>query len=364
VAQLRLSTPEDTLMTISAIHVEHTVSELKQGKDEASHGAVEAAAAANRATELIKEQLNLVEQTMLRLPDIDPPALRQAVETIVSSGGKRIRPTIALLVAALFSNRTRRAIDLASAVEMLHTATLVHDDLIDGSLMRRGTSTLNALWTPAATVLTGDYLFAMAAGFAARTESVRTMNIFSDTLGVIVAGELRQQFTELAKRGTRDDYYARIYAKTASMFVLATTAAGVISGASEEQIAALETFGHHFGLAFQIIDDILDFTGEQANVGKPVGNDLRNGLITLPTICFLDGHPDDGEIQFAMRGECDPEAYDRLITRIRESDAISCALNEAASLIDTARQALLMFPDTEYRSALIDLANYIIERDK
>jgi geranylgeranyl pyrophosphate synthase len=363
-AQLHLITLKDTVMTTSAMTVEHTVSKVRQSKTQTSRGADGAAAAANQAIDLVKEQLDQVEATMLHLPDIEPLALRKAVEDIVSSGGKRIRPTIALLIAALFNNHTRRAIDLASAVEMLHTATLVHDDLIDGSLMRRGTSTLNAMWTPAATVLTGDYLFAIAAGLAARTESVRTMNIFSETLGMIVAGELRQQFTDWTKRGTREDYYARIYAKTASMFILATTAAGVISDANEDQIAALATYGRNFGLAFQIVDDILDFTGEQANVGKPVGSDLRNGLITLPTICYSESHPDDTEIDCALRGECDSQTYDTLIMRIRTSDAIAFALDEAAGLVHTAKQTLLSFPDTEYRSALMEIANYTIERDK
>ena len=152
--------------------------------------------AAQRALELVKPQLEQVEQTLLNLPNIQPPDLHNAVQAIVRSGGKRLRPTVALLIAAMFDKLNRRAVDLASAIEMLHTATLVHDDLIDGSLMRRGTSTLNAAWTPAATVLTGDYLFAFAAGLAARTDNARVIRVFAETLGIIVAGELRQQFTD------------------------------------------------------------------------------------------------------------------------------------------------------------------------
>ncbi len=331
----------------------------------------------NNALELVKDKLIEVEATLLRLPDIQPPDLRKAVEMIVSSGGKRIRPTVSLLIAAMLTHpalkaaaaaarakNEQRVISLASAVEMLHTATLVHDDLIDGSLMRRGASTLNAVWTPAATVLTGDYLFGIAAGLAASTDSVRVMKIFADTLGVIVAGELRQQFTDWAKRGTRDDYFARIYAKTASMFVLAASAIGVVSDCTEEQINALGVYGHNFGLAFQIMDDILDFTGEQANVGKPVGSDLRNGLITLPTIIYAEAHVDDPEIACAFRGECDSATYDRIVARIRQSEAIRNAIAEAADLIAQAKQALMIFPSSVYRDALIDLADYTIERDK
>lgn len=321
-------------------------------------------ATVTHASELIKSQLEQVERTLLNLPDIQPPDLRLAVEAIVSSGGKRIRPTITLLIAAMFANAEGRAINLASAVEMLHTATLVHDDLIDGSLMRRGATTLNAVWTPAATVLTGDFLFAVAAGMAARTDSLRVMKIFSETLGVIVAGELRQQFTDWAKRSTRDDYYKRIYAKTASMFVLAASAAGVVCDGTEEQVNALSAYGHDFGLAFQIVDDILDFTGEQANVGKPVGSDLRNGLITLPTICYIESHVSDAEIECALRGECDQATYSHMVTRIRESDAIDCALCEAVELVNSAKRSLALFPESPYRDALYDLADYTIERNK
>jgi geranylgeranyl pyrophosphate synthase len=320
--------------------------------------------AARRAFELVQGQLQQVEITLRHLPDIQPTALRKAVEIIVRSGGKRIRPIIALLIAAMFDQREGRVIDLASAIEMLHTATLVHDDLIDGSLMRRGASTLNADWTPAATVLTGDYLFAVAAGLAARTASVRVMSIFSETLGVIVAGELRQQFTDWARRSTREDYYPRIYAKTASMFVLAATATGVVSNASEDQITALGEYGRNFGLAFQIVDDILDFTGEEANVGKPVGSDLRHGLITLPTICYHESHADDEQLQCALRGECDQQTYDSLIARIRASDSIRGALSEASALTQKAKQALGIFPDSPYHAALLDLADYTVKRDK
>lgn len=336
----------------------------RQGPMESTTERSRVAAAQRNALTLVKPQLDQVEETLLNLPDIEPPDLRKAVETIVRSGGKRLRPTVILLITAMFGMHERRTVDLASAIEMLHTATLVHDDLIDGSLMRRGTSTLNAVWTPAATVLTGDYLFAIAAGLAARTNNVRVISIFSETLGVIVAGELRQQFTDWTLRSTREDYYTRIYAKTASMFVLSTTAAGVISGADESHITALSEFGRNFGLAFQIVDDILDFTGEQASIGKPVGSDLRNGLITLPTICYHEAHPHDDEIECALRGECTPAMYDRLVARIRESDAIHCALGEAGALIEQAKQALAEFPSTPYRTALINLADYTLERNR
>ena len=317
-----------------------------------------------RAHDLVRLQMTAVEAKLRHLPDIEPPALREAVQHIVASGGKRIRPVISLLIAGMMGHADdARIVDLASAVEMLHTATLVHDDLIDGSLVRRGAATLNAAWTPAATVLTGDYLFSVAAGLASHTNSVRVMSIFSDTLGVIVAGELQQQFTDFALRATRDDYYRRIYNKTASMFVLAGTAAGVLCDASEKQFTALHDYGRDLGIAFQVMDDVLDFTGEQSRVGKPVGSDLRRGLITLPVISYIELHGSDG-LECALRGECEPQIYDDIIAQIRRSDAIESALDEADGIAQNAKRALATFPDNAYRAALLEMVDYTIHRSK
>jgi geranylgeranyl pyrophosphate synthase len=320
--------------------------------------------AMSRAHGLVKTRLAEVESKLSHLPDIQPTALREAVQHIVSAGGKRIRPTISLLIAGMLGKPDNpHAIDLAAAVEMLHTATLVHDDLIDGSLVRRGAQTLNAGWTPAATVLTGDYLFAYAANLAARTDSARVISIFADTLGVIVAGELQQQFTDFALRATRDDYYRRIYNKTASMFVLAATASGVVSDATEAQITALHDYGRDLGIAFQVMDDVLDFTGEQASVGKPVGSDLRRGLITLPTICYVEAHGRAG-LECALAGDCDGQTYDGIVARIRQSDAIACAQDEAEGIGANAKRALMPFPDNAFRAVLLDLVDYTLERTK
>ncbi|MBU6361463.1 MAG: polyprenyl synthetase family protein [Chloroflexi bacterium] len=317
----------------------------------------------NSANELVGAQLTQVEETLLNIPEMHPSNLRNAVKTIVASGGKRLRPQISLLVAGMFGKQDlRAAIDVASAVEMLHTATLVHDDLIDGSLVRRGAATLNAAWTPAATVLTGDFLFAFAAGLASRANSVRVMSIFSETLGVIVGGELRQQFTNWARRRTREDYTERIYAKTASMFVLAATAAGVVAEASEAQITSLNQYARNLGLAFQIMDDVLDFTGEQATVGKPVGSDLRRGLITLPTIFYIEANPDDPLLPCALEGNCSGETYAQLVKRIRESTAIKIAIAEAGTLANEAKRHLANFPDSPYRDALGAIADFTVAR--
>lgn len=316
------------------------------------------------AADLVRAQLKRVEAALHAVPAIEPAGLRDAVEVILSSGGKRIRPTVALLVAGALGHPTpsEEAINIAAAVEMLHTATLVHDDLIDGSLMRRGAATLNAAWTPVATVLTGDFLFAYAAQLAAAANSMPAMKLFAETLGVIVAGELRQSFSGWTERGTREDYERRIYAKTASMFVLATTAMGHVCAAKSEQLAALHAYGHGFGMAFQIIDDILDFTGEQSSVGKPVGADLRRGLITLPTLRYARLNPADPDLACAMRGECDRATYDRLVDRIRHSPAIEEARRVAHDYAGDAIRALDALSDSPSRHALIALADEYIGR--
>jgi geranylgeranyl pyrophosphate synthase len=319
----------------------------------------------HHAQALVKPELDDAENALRDLPDLQPASLREAIQLILNNGGKRIRPLVALLVAGMFDAAERqKRIDLAAAVEMLHTSTLVHDDLIDGSLMRRGTKTLNAVWTPAATVLTGDYLFAYAANLAARVNSVRVMSIFADTLSVIVGGELRQMFTDWALRTTRDDYFRRIYGKTASMFVLATSAAGVISNASESQITALLDYGRDFGIAFQIMDDVLDFTGDQASVGKPVGSDLRRGMITLPTICYIESNPNDSRFECALRGECDNKTYDQLIDIVRNSDAIERSIHEAKQIAENAKRSLDQLPANEYREVLRGLVDYSVGRSK
>lgn len=335
-----------------------------ESKNTGVSGAAASADVIKRARSLLGEALPDVERLLVQLPDLQPEALRETVIRIVGAPGKRVRPIMVLLVTGMLARAERpKTINLAAAVEMLQTATLVHDDLIDGSLVRRGGSTLNAIWTPAATVLTGDYLFAYASNLASRVDNVRVMSIFADTLSAIVGGELRQMFTDWGLRATRDDYFRRIYAKTASMYVLASTCAGVISEASEAQISALFDYGRDFGIAFQIIDDVLDFTGEQATVGKPVGGDLRHGMITLPTICYAAAHPDDPLLQCALSGTCKPAQYDALVGLIRHSDAIADSLREARAITENAKRALDVFPDGACKTLLKELADYNVQRD-
>lgn len=294
--------------------------------------------------------------------DGNHPDLGAALDHLLSSGGKRVRPAVALLTGHMLGADPDRLITLAAAIELLHTATLVHDDLIDGALLRRGIPTLNSRWTPAATVLTGDFIFARAAKLAAETDSVEVMRLFAETLTTVVNGEITQMFSA---RGEirREDYYQRIYAKTASMFELATCAAAVLSPEPEQNLEAVRSYGFSIGMAFQIVDDVLDFIGEQSTVGKPVASDLRQGLITLPTLNYFESHPDDPDIELILNeNHYDEARLSRLVDAIRDSEAIRDALVEAQQFIDRALEALLCLPATIERQALEDLAEYILRR--
>jgi geranylgeranyl pyrophosphate synthase len=292
------------------------------------------------------------------------PDLGAALEHLLASGGKRVRPAVALLTGNMLGGDPDRLVTLAAAIELLHTATLVHDDLIDGSLLRRGIPTLNAEWSPAATILTGDFIFARAAKLAAETNSVEVMRLFAETLTTIVNGEITQMFS-VNHDNLRQGYYQRIYAKTASMFVLATTAAAVLSDASEQTEEAVRNYGYQIGMAFQVVDDVLDFTGEQATVGKPVGSDLRQGLITLPAIYYLESHPDDVDLLAVLKGNhYDEKLQTRLIGAIRESDVIQDSMTEAQRFVQKGLESLADLPACSERKALEDLAEYIVGRQR
>lgn len=314
--------------------------------------------------ESIRDDLARVEEKLREKPSLEYEVLSAAIEHLLSSGGKRIRPALVIFASRLYSPEIEsEAVALAAAVEMLHTASLVHDDLIDGSLLRRGNPTLNAAWTPGATILTGDYLFARAADLAAQAGSLRVMRLFADTLMVICTGELKQQFSDLQTRTRRDDYYARIRAKTASLLTLATEAAGVLRKAPEEQVTALHEYGYNLGMAFQVVDDVLDFVGDPMHMGKPVGSDLRQGLITLPTLCYLEQHPDDPlMVRILQNGRGSDEDIRQAVSAIKDSGAIDRALAEARDFARRSVQLLQSLPAGPPRQAMEYLTDFVVQR--
>lgn len=313
--------------------------------------------------DLAQPQLEAVEAQMQRRFDGHHSSLDDALSHLLNSGGKRIRPTIAILAGKMLHVDMDHLIMHAAAIEMLHTATLVHDDLIDGALLRRGIPTLNAQWSAGATVLTGDYIFARAAHLAAQTGSLRLMESFARTLMTIVNGEITQLF-ELNPSDLQRSYYDRIYAKTASLFEVSTEGVALIGNCDENTIVTMRNFGYNIGLAFQIVDDILDFTGNQDSVGKPVGNDLRQGLLTLPTLLYLEQTEDGDSLANSLREkQVDDQELEDLVEAVRTSSAITLSLHKAEGYIQQGEELLTQMPDTPERDALVEIARYVVRRN-
>lgn len=312
----------------------------------------------------VQEDIKAIEAIMQAQADQYHPDLRSALTLLMEAGGKRIRPALTMLAGRMLGADHDLLLNLAASIELLHTATLVHDDLIDNSLLRRGMPTLNSRWSPGATVLTGDFVFARAANMAAETNSIEVMKLFARTLSVIVDGEITQLFANRCKVD-RDSYYYRIYSKTASLFETSAHAAAIISPISPIMVENMRLYGYNIGMAFQIIDDILDFTGKENTLGKPIGGDLRNGIITLPAIIYAETHENDPLARMLHEGDCinDPDDVDRLISSIRESNSINSAHKEAIRFVETGLSNLRQVPDCPDRCALEELANYIVQRE-
>ncbi|GAP06574.1 geranylgeranyl pyrophosphate synthase [Anaerolinea thermolimosa] len=312
----------------------------------------------------VQDDIQAVEALMRAQADDHHPDLRSALHLLLSAGGKRIRPALTVLIGKMLHADRESLLSLAAAIELLHTATLVHDDLIDNSLLRRGMPTLNSRWSPGATVLTGDFIFAKAANMAAQTNSIPVMKIFSHTLSVIVNGEISQLFSTRCK-ADRESYYFRIYSKTASLFETSAKAAALISPVDQSIVEQMGQFGYNIGMAFQIIDDILDFVSQEDALGKPVGGDLRQGIITLPAILFAETFPDHPAAQRLLNGECiqEEDRLENLIEEIRRSEAISLSYREAVRFIENGLCQLRNLPECEERFALEELAHYIVRRE-
>jgi len=314
---------------------------------------------------IVNQDIESVERLMLSQANNYNGDLKSAISLLLSSGGKRIRPRIILLLGGILKAEKELLITLASSIELLHTATLVHDDLIDGALLRRGVPTLNSKWTSAATVLTGDFIFASAAFLAAKTNSIEVMSIFSRTLMTIVNGEVNQLFVSRCNT-SKDDYYKRIYAKTASLFETSTHTAAILSQVPQELVEKMRRFGYELGMAFQILDDILDYAGNELEVGKPVGGDLRQGLVTLPMLYYMESNPQDKCILQLLEGKCikDENEVDRLIQAIVNSSAIEKSHKEAEQYAHRALDLLSELPDCREKDELVHLTEASVLRRK
>ena len=288
----------------------------------------------------------------------------EPLKYVLESGGKRVRPAMTLLAGKFYRYNPEQMIPLATAVELFHTATLVQDDAIDKSAVRRGKPTVNNLWGEAIAVLLGDYLFAKAAELVCSTGNLRVMSIFAQTLMHISSGQLRQYMSAYDWRLDRQEYYKQIESKTAWLFSVAAQSGALISGALEEEVEAFKTYGSNLGMAFQIVDDILDFIGEEEELGKPVGSDLIQGTLTLPAILLMEQHPDETIIKEIFEKRGDRAGVERVIEMIRNSSIVEDCYQIAADFCAQACLALDGLPDNACRKSLFDLADYVIERRK
>jgi len=246
---------------------------------------------------------------------------------------------------------------------LLHTASLVHDDIVDESDTRHGGATLFARVGNALAVLVGDYLFSQAAQACVATGNLEVVRLFAETLGAMAQGQIDDANRQLGGRSawetlTRERYYRTIGGKTASLFVLACKGTALLADLSPAQVAGLHVYGENLGLAFQVFDDILDFTASEAELGKPVGSDLRQGTITLPVILMRDAALVDGRFGAAMQAD----DVDLQVQLVQQSGAIDLAQAEADALVDRARNALSALPEGTERNALDALARYVTQR--
>lgn len=311
----------------------------------------------------VQKDLKKVEQSLEGIADAEFSLLAQLLAYTLKTGGKRVRPALTLLSGKFYNYEPRLLVPMAAAIELLHTATLVHDDIVDNSPVRRGRPTVSRTWGENSALLLGDYLFAKAGSLVAGTGNLRAIKLFSETLMTISAGELKQTgiISDMAK--VRQYYFSWISAKTACLFSTSTESGAILSQAPEEAIQAVKDYGHNLGMAFQIVDDVLDFVGEEDELGKPVGSDLREGTMTLPTILFAESYPDD-ELTKNVIGKRDAEGMSQAVERIRNSRVMADCLAMASDFCIKARRAAEKLPDDTARKSLIDLADYIVERRK
>ncbi len=287
---------------------------------------------------------------------------RDMVSHVVEGGGKLVRPTITLLAGALRPGEEERIVKMGTAVELLHIASLIHDDTVDHSEKRRGRATVSRLWGDDMAVLLGDYVFAASATFVCDTGNIRVVRRFAETIMELARGELTERVSKHDWSQTSADYERRIYDKTASLICTAAESGGVLSGAPEEETQALRSFGYNVGMAFQIVDDVLDFTSSEEELGKPVGNDLLQGTLTLPALLFAASHPDETIVRRLRDGSRDESDLTTMVEFIRNSSAIDETMAQLDGYRNAARAAVAVLPDARARQSLDALVDYLAQR--
>ena len=317
--------------------------------------------------EPIRTDLDAVEEAYVRHIQSRVELIPEIGRYLQTSGGKRVRPALLLMAARLAGYQGERAVTYASVVEFIHTATLVHDDIIDDSDLRRGRLAVHSRWGNDITVLLGDYLYIKSMGMALTYDSIEIVRLLCEVTLRMIEGELYQ----LTKTGdvdiTEDDHFEIIRRKTAFLFGGCAEIGGMLGGVDDEQRHALREYGFNLGIAFQLVDDLLDYTADLEALGKPVGGDLREGKVTLPIILLLGRDP--ARADALVRGiveerDLSREAWTELTGLLREHRVIDQAYARASEHATAAKQYLDVFPPSAERDALLALPDYVLARDR
>ncbi len=312
--------------------------------------------------EPVLAEMSRVEETLSSLGNVGSPWLAEMLATVLFNGGKRMRPAVCLLAGKFGDHDADLSVPLATALELLHTASLVHDDVIDGAGIRRGRPTAGRLFDNHAAVILGDYVFAQAAALVARTGNPAVTRLFAETMVMMSSAQLEEDRVAFDYNQTLDTYLRRIRGKTASLFAIAGQGGALVNGVSLEEAQLLRLYGENLGMAFQIVDDILDFSGDESEMGKPVGSDLSQGTLTLPSLLLIERYPEENPVKTFFLDGGGPEHLHEAIAMVRDSGILHEALTRAKGFGDAARAALAALPLTPQRSSLEEIAAYVLER--
>lgn len=321
--------------------------------------------ALDQLTTLVADDLKRVNQVIVDRMDSPVALIPQLAGHIIAAGGKRLRPLITLAAADLCGYQGDRHISLAACVEFIHTATLLHDDVVDDSDLRRGQDSARAVWGNQASVLVGDFLFSRSFQLMVQDGSLRVLKILSDASATIAEGEVMQLMTTNDTETSEAAYMDVIRAKTAKLFAAAAEIGAVVAERPSSESEALESYGMNFGIAFQLVDDVLDYSAKQAQLGKTIGDDFREGKITLPVVLAWR-RGTEAEREFWRRTletmEQQDGDLDRAIELMNKYNTLSDTIERSRHYGAIARDALGIFPETETKRALVNLIDFCIDR--
>lgn len=316
-------------------------------------------------TALTASDMRRVNQTIIAHMDSPVILIRRVAEHVVAAGGKRLRPMLTLASAGLCGYSGERHIGLAACVEFIHTATLLHDDVVDEDMLRRGVASANAVWGNKASVLVGDFLFSRAFELMVADGALEVLRVLSQASSTIAEGEVMQLITANDVETSEAAYLEVISSKTARLFAAATEIGAILADAPEAERRALESFGYNTGMAFQLIDDVLDYSAHEAVLGKTVSSDFKEGKITLPVL-FAYGAADEGERAFWRRTLVDLEQeegdFNHALELLDRSDALAATVGRAREYAARAQSDLDRFPDGGIRAALSEAVEFVVDR--